>query len=117
MIAAPDFLAAFPEFSNGSTFPIDGVTIWIAQGYVQLNAARFGAALDLAVMLFAAHNLVLGAEGAAAAAVIGGIPGQASGPLASKAVGPVSASFDTASVAAPGAGIYGQTQYGKDFGK
>lgn len=106
------FVAAFPEFSNATTYPQAGVNFWIAQGYIQLNARRFGTSLDLAVMLFTAHNVVLGAQ-AAATATGTGIVGSASGPLQSKSVGPVSASYDASIVATEGAGIYNATSYGQ----
>lgn len=111
------FVAAFPEFANATTYPEAGVTFWLSQAYVQLNAWRFGTSLDLAAMLFAAHNIVLGAQAAATAATASGIVGQASGPLQSKSVGPVSASYDTQAVATEGAGIYNATSYGQRLWK
>ena len=109
------FIAAFPEFANQSKYPPAGILFWIAQAGIQLNARRFGASLTLATMLFTAHNTVLGAQNAAAAATAFGIPGQASGPLQSKAVGPVSASYDTEAVAVAGAGFWNQTSYGQRY--
>ncbi len=67
-------------------------------------------------MLFAAHNTVLGAQ-AAAVANVGGIVGQTSGPLASKTVGPVSASYDVNAVTSENAGILNATQYGQRLWK
>lgn len=111
-IAPSGFVVAFPEFGN-ATYPTPTVQFWLTQGYQDLNASRFGQDIDLAVMLFAAHNLVLGARNAAAAATPSGIVGQASGPLSSKSVGGVSASFDTGAVATEGAAIYNSTSYGQ----
>jgi Protein of unknown function (DUF4054) len=113
MIDYAGFIAAFPEFSNPVPYPQASVTFWITQAGIQLNARRFGASLDLATMLFVAHNMVLGAQAAATAATATGIVGEASGPVASKTVGPVSASYDTAAVAVAGAGFWNQTQYGQ----
>lgn len=111
-IAYPDFVGAFPEFSNATKYPAAGINFWITQAYAQLNAQRFGAALDLAAMLFVAHNTVLGARDAATAAA-SGVTGQATGPLASKSVGGASASYDVGAVSTAGAGIYNSTSYGQ----
>jgi hypothetical protein len=77
-----------------------------------LSARRFGSEIDLAAMLFTAHNLALGARDMAAAQS-GAPPGEATGPTASKTVGPVSASFDTAATAIDGAGAWNATSYGQ----
>ncbi|MGY0790955.1 DUF4054 domain-containing protein [Azospirillum argentinense] len=105
------FITAFPEFSNSTTFPQGQFDFWSAQAYAQLNAKRLGNQLDLAVMLFTAHNLALSAPNVTAAAV-GGAPGTITGPLTSKAVGPASASFDAGKVADERAGEWNLTQYG-----
>lgn len=116
-ITPATFIQAFPEFENTSQYPPLGISFWITQAYNQLNAWRFGTSLDLAASLFVAHNMVLGAQASATAATPTGIVGQASGPLASKTVGPVSGTFDTAAVATEGAGIWNQTQYGQRLWK
>ncbi|MDB5448417.1 MAG: putative bacteriophage protein [Phenylobacterium sp.] len=109
-IAYSDFIGRFPEFGNATTFPQANIDPWIADGYAQLSPTRFGGRLDLAVMLFAAHNVVLGAREAASAAA-GGIPGEVKGPVASKSVDKVSVSYtDAASI--DGAGAWNLTTYG-----
>lgn len=107
------FVAVFPEFSNATAYPEAGINFWLTTAYQQLNAFRFGTQLDLAAMLFVAHNTVLAAQNAAAAATPTGIVGQTSAPLQSKTVGPVSASYDTQAVVTEGAGIYNATSYGQ----
>lgn len=111
-IAATDFTAAFPEFSNGTTYPLTQINFWIPQAYNQLNASRFGQTLDLAAMLFVAHNIVLSARDAATVNV-GGIPGQATGPVNSKGVGQVHVGYDTPAMEIPGAGAWNATSYGQ----
>lgn len=112
MIAAADFINAFPEFNNSSIYPFSQINFWITQAYNQLNATRFGVTLDLAAMLFVAHNLVLSARDAVITAN-GGVPGQSSGPLSSKGVDKVSASYDTDANQSPGAGMWNATSYGQ----
>jgi hypothetical protein len=110
-IAASDFTAVFPEF-DGAAYQVSQIDFWIAQAYNQLNECRFGVTLDLAAMLFVAHNLVLSARDATVTAN-GGIPGQASGPLLSKGVDKVSAGYDTGANQSPGAGMWNATSYGQ----
>lgn len=115
MVSYATFIAAFPEFSNTALYPEAGVTFWITQAGIQLNARRFGASLDLATMLFVAHNMVLGAQALATAATASGIVGESSGAVQSKTVGPVSVSYDTAAVSSDGAGFWNQTSYGQRY--
>jgi hypothetical protein len=117
-IAATDFIGAFPEFSNNAVYPISQINFWIKQAYIGLNAAQFDQSLDLAAMLFAAHNMVLSARDAAATAMSNpgappGIPGQATGPVNSKGVGQVHIGYDTAATQMPGAGAWNATSYGQ----
>lgn len=109
-----DFVVAFPEFSNVGTYPETQINFWIQQAYTQLNTVRYGRSLDLAAMLFVAHNVVLSAR-AARSANAGGIVGDATGPVASKSVGPVSVSYDAAATAIQGAGIWNATTYGQQL--
>ena len=124
-----DFILVFPEFSNATTYPVAGIDVWIALGYSTLNNCNFNAPLsvasvpdnttqlDLAVLLFTAHNAVLNAQAAATAATPSGIVGQVVAPLSSKSVGPVSASYDVAAVTSDNAGIYNATSYGQRLWK
>lgn len=112
MITPGSFLEVFPEFSDSMTYPPARIQLEITAAYGQLNASRFGSQLDLAASLFVAHNLVLTAR-QVKTTLQGGIPGQAAAPQSSKAVGPVSASYDTQATAIPGAGIWNATVYGQ----
>jgi hypothetical protein len=110
-IAYADFVSAFPEFSNATTYPTTQINFWIPIGYEQLNAYRFGAQIGLAVMLFVAHNVVLSAREAAAANA-GQIVGEVKGPVTAKSVDKVSVSFSS-DTAIEGAGAWNFTTYGQ----
>ena len=107
-----EFIAAFPEFTNQQVFPQAQVSIWTPVAYEQLNSTRFGNQLGLAAMLFVAHNLVLSAR-AAASVNAGQIPGEGRGVVATKTVGPVSVTYDAASITSEGAGMWNSTSYGQ----
>ena len=111
-IQASDFTTAFPEFGNNSVYPPGQIGFWITQGYAQLNSIRLGTSLDLAVMLYTAHNMVLSAREAAVANA-GGIVGQASGPVSSEGVDKVSVSYDTGAASIADAGAWNLTSYGQ----
>ena len=113
-VAVTDFTSAFPEFNDFTKYPPGQISFWLGQAYSTLNAHRFGTNLDLAAMLYTAHNIVLSAR-AAATAASSGIVGEATGPTASKSVGPVSIGYDVGAAAIAGAGIYNSTSYGQRF--
>ncbi len=108
-----DFVAAFPEFSDATVYPQSQFDFWAAQAYLQLNAARFGASLDLAVMLFVAHNLVLSAQAKKSATSGGGVVSTSSSLVASKAIDKVSVSYDTTTTMIAGAGLWNATVHGQ----
>jgi hypothetical protein len=113
MTANPQiFRAVFSEFCDVNTYSDIALQFWLTEGYNELNATRFGTSLDLAVMLFAAHNVVLGAR-AGALAQFGGDIGAVAAPMASKTVGPVSTSYDLQAALTEGGGIYNTTSYGQ----
>lgn len=102
------FIAVFPEFTDTVKYPEAAVNFWIAQALGLWPVDRYGAQTDLVTMLYVAHNLALG--------VIAGASGGGAGsfaPVSSKAVGSVSKSMDTSSVASAGAGIWNGTAYGQ----
>ncbi|MGO4738641.1 DUF4054 domain-containing protein [Bosea sp. 2KB_26] len=107
------FVAAFPEFANLTVYPQSQFDFWSAQAYLQLNAGRFGPSLDLAAMLFVAHNIVLSAQASRSAATGGGTVSGTAGLVASKAVDKVSVSYDTTTAAVAGAGLWNATVYGQ----
>lgn len=103
---------AFAEFANDTRYPDDFIQYWLTWAYVLLNARRFGRALDLAAMLFAAHNLVEERRAMDEAAK-GATPGVATGAISQKGVDKVSVSYDTALVGEKDAGDWNQTIYGR----
>lgn len=112
-VAVADLRGAFPEFTQ-ALYPDAQVQFWLGQAYLQISAARFGASMDLAVMLFTAHNLVLSRQ-AAAGVASGGAGGLSAGVVSSKAVGPVSKSYDTSVGLVDGAGTWNLTLYGQRY--
>ena len=133
MADVPTFRIVFPEFEN--TVSDDQIAFWFGQapfaqpnpiagygfplgafGNVYAFQARLGVSLDLAVMLFAAHNITLGMADARAAER-GKTPGAVVAPLTSKAAGGLSASYDTNIASNAGAGIYNATSYGQRLWK
>ncbi len=106
-----DFIGVFPEFSDATNYPVAQVTFWLAQAYLALNAFRFGLQLPLAVMLYVAHSITLSAREVQSAAG-GKLVGNVQGPLLSKSVGPLSASY-SGDTALDGAGAFNFTTYGQ----
>lgn len=110
-VTAASFRADFPEFASTTTYPDAMVSVWLAAAGNLLDAARWGALLDLGTELFIAHNLVLGARDQKAA-TNGGTGGAASGVMSSKSVDKVSVSYDTGAGTIEGAGAWNLTTYG-----
>lgn len=108
------FRAAFVEFSSQASYPSPQVSFWLTAASAQLDPGRWGALLDQGTYLFTAHNLSIQAKQIKTAAM-GGVPGQAAGPLNSKSVDKVSMAFDTASAAEEGGGHWNMTIYGQQY--
>ena len=108
------FRLDFPEFGNTTVFPNPMLTFWSGIGAKVISQDRMGDLYNQALSLFVAHNITLQA-GNIAAAGSGGTPGQASGAIASKAVGAVSVSYDTAGAMESNAGHWNQTLYGRQY--
>lgn len=106
-----EFRVAFPEFGDKQVYPSGSVQFWLADAIANVNADAWGASTAKGVYLYLAHQLLMKGRRAAK----GQAPSQVSGPIASKAVGSVSVSYDTASTAETGAGWWNSTQYGKEF--
>lgn len=105
------FRQDFPEFADTTKYPDSSVNFWLTVSVQLVSAARWGALTDQGIELCTAHHLVLGARGGQAAAV-GGVPGQMTGPLSSKAVDKVSASYDTGAATIDDGGFWNLTSYG-----
>lgn len=110
-----DFVGAFPEFTDTTTYPEGTFTFWQGIAVLRLNACRWGALLDFGAQLFIAHNMLEQAR-ALKVAEMGGISvGQVSGPVSAKAVDKLSYAFNTDAVTVEGAGDWNATTYGVRF--
>ncbi len=109
-VTPASFRAVFPEFADTTKFPDPAVTFWLDQAGVTLPQSIPPAQMDLATMLYIAHNLTLGILSASGSGGAGSFA-----PVTSKSVGPVSKSMDTTSVTSAGAGIWNGTAYGQRF--
>lgn len=114
-VTVAEFTEDFPEFSVGpytSTTPIIQRALTIAESIT--DERRWAALYRLGVELYAAHLLSLrklaydDAQG-------GGTSGQESGPMASRSVGPVSVSYDSASTAKSTPDELNLTTYGRRY--
>lgn len=125
MITAASFRIDFPEFGSSVDYPTSVINYYLALAGMLLNKRRFGqpaatvsnpptVMYDMATELFIAHFITLEAQ-ARKAAQSGGTPGLVQGPTNSKAVGPVSISFDSQAVVYPDAGHWNATMYGIRF--
>ena len=109
-VTPASFRAVFPEFTDTTKYPDPAVSFWLDQAGVTLSQAIPPAQIDLATMLYIAHNLTLGILSASGSGGAGSFA-----PVTSKSVGPVSKSMDTTSVTSAGAGIWNGTAYGQRF--
>lgn len=126
MITPASFVIDFPEFGNQSQYPVSVINYYIALARLLLNPVRWGSdgsqtaenppttLYDMATELFVAHHITL-EYNAQRSAAAGAPPGQASGPVTSKAAGPISVSYATGDVTEPGAGHWNYTVYGQRF--
>lgn len=108
---AATFRQQFKEFSDITAYPDDDVDLHLAVGALSLDAGVWGDFHDRGLGLFIAHNLAIGAQDTATSAA-GGVPGKVSGPMTSKSVDKVSASYDTKATTYEGAAFWNMTSYG-----
>jgi len=113
-IDATAFRGMFPEFASTVQYSDAQILAWLTIAYDSFNACRFGASLDMAVALFTAHNLVLGANNVNVANN-GGVPGTVTGPVTSQSAGHVSQSYNVTAMLLSGAGEFNGTSYGIRF--
>ncbi|WP_250481894.1 DUF4054 domain-containing protein [Caballeronia sp. NCTM5] len=111
---ANQFRSDFPEFSDTTRYPDSLVTLWLTVGSSLVNECRWGELTNIGIELVTAHHLAIAARDQQAAAG-GGIPGQASGPMSSKAVDKVSVSYDTGAASLSDAGFWNLTSYGTRY--
>lgn len=126
MINAATFRKSFPEFSVDTAYANSVIDYWIAIGEMMgMNKCLWGEGsktassppttpFDFGLELFVAHNIALERKQLNASAA-GGVPGEATGPTASKSVGQVSISYATSEAAEPNAGHWNLTTYGQRF--
>ena len=110
-ITPASFRVAYPEFVDISQYPDVQLTLWISRLPLMMNVGRWDSLADIGGELLIAHIITSQARDVKTAAV-GGAPGQTSGPIASKGVGPASVSFDVGAATLPGAGDFNTTKYG-----
>lgn len=108
---AAQFRQDFPEFDDNIKHPDSAVNLWLNLGAKVLPADRWEDLHDIGMGLYVAHHLSLAATNQAQA-MVGGTPGQTRGPLSSKAVDKVSASYDTGAVTLQDGGFFNLTTYG-----
>jgi hypothetical protein len=107
-VTTASFRAVFPEFADTTKYPDPAVTFWLDQAGVTLPQSVPAGQLDLATMLYIAHNLTLGILSASGSGGAGSFA-----PVSSKSVGPISKSMDTSAVTSTGAGVWNGTAYGQ----
>jgi hypothetical protein len=105
------FYAKFPEFVG--VYQPSQVEFWVAQSYNNINIERLGKNLDLAIMFWVAHQLIVFKKAAASVSAGGGVG--STGLIASKSVDKVSISYDNTSGLVKGAENYNLTPYGQMF--
>lgn len=110
-VTVASFRQSFAEFADTLAYPDSMVTFWLGWAPSLISARAWQDLTDLGITLFVAHNLAIAGKNLKAGKT-GGAPGQSSGPLQQKAVGQVSASYDTQAGAYTGAGWYNLTSYG-----
>lgn len=125
MITPASFRIDFTEFTSTVTYTNSSISYWLNLGNLIINSSLLGGSpstvsnppatlYDIALELFTAHNLVL-EQPAQLTAENNGVPGQTTGPISSKRVGPVSVSYDVAAGVDPEDGQYNLTIYGTRF--
>ena len=125
MITPASFRIDFTEFTSTVTYTNSSISYWLNLGNLLINSSLLGGSpstvsnppatlYDIALELFTAHNLVL-EQPAQLTAENNGVPGQTTGPISSKRVGPVSVSYDVAAGVDPEDGQYNLTIYGTRF--
>jgi len=95
-------------------YPNAMVNVWADLAVDMVNKRLWRGQTALGRYLYVAHELTLQAQSAAAAA-IGGVPGQQSGQMNNKTVGSVSVGYDTTASSEKDAGWWNLTTYGKQF--
>lgn len=111
------FRSDFPEFGTtpgAGAYTDARITFWLSIASKLLTSDRWDDLLDHGTELFVAHHLTMDAANQRAAAAGGNIA-QTQGPLASKSIDKVAASYTTGAVTLENAGHWNLTTYGLQF--
>lgn len=108
------FRTALPEFADTAIYPDPMVQLWGDFATSMVNARRWGNQASMGIRLYTAHWVTIEGKNLEAASM-GGTPGQTSGPINSKTVGPVTVAYDTQAAVEADAGSWNLTTYGKQF--
>lgn len=103
------FRTIFPEFAEATIYPSAAINFWLQAAANQININAWGKSYAQGMGLYVAHQLSV-----AGGNKKGGIQG-AGGVVASKSVGGVSVSYDTASSSEKDAGYWNLTNYGRQY--
>lgn len=113
-VTEAQFRVNFPEFTANPPYTTQMIVFWLAVATKQVRACVWQDQVDLGIQLYVAHNCVLEAQAAKAAAT-GGSPGAATGITNNKSVDKVSVGYDTITAAEADAGNWNLTTYGMRF--
>jgi hypothetical protein len=108
------FRAAFPEFSNTTTYPDAQLDFWASVAEAQVVQDIWGTMYTFGVQLYVAHEITLAAQNVASSSS-GGSPGQSGGIATSKTVGSASVSYDQSVTSEKDAGWWNLTRYGQQY--
>lgn len=111
MFNEQEYRIVFPEFSDYAKYPVARVTYFAGLADKSLNRDTLGDLYDHCRYLFVSHHLAPSASNVASASM----PGDDANPVASKSVGDVSVSYDTASTTEAEAGLWNRTSYGREL--
>src|SRR5690348_13586609 len=113
-VDVPTFRNMAPEFADSSLYLDSDILTWLTIAAENLDPNRWRTLLNIGIVQFAAHNLVLDRQ-AQKTAQRGGIPGQTAGIVSGKSLGGGSISYDTQSGVEADAGYWNLTIYGRRF--
>lgn len=108
---AAQFRLDFPEFADTVKYPDSTVNLWMGLAIKVMPPLIWCDYLDVGIELYTAHNLIIATRNQETAA-LGGLPGEAKGPMTSKTVDKVSVSYGATLVGLSDAGHYNLSTYG-----
>lgn len=112
VVSADQLRQDFQAFADPVVYPDEDLNFWLVVSQLLNNPNAWKELLTLGIELLALHFLILEAQ-AQRTAANGGVPGLASGPIASKAVDRVNIAYAVQAAVEDGAGSYNQTTYGQ----